>query len=725
MSSQIRLIGHSTVVLLAVLLFSTPVVGAHLANREAERLARSVTIHRDTFGIPHIYGTTDASCAFGVAYAEAEDNFAMIEEVYIHALGRAAEVYGEDSLADDLQVRQMEIPTRAMADYKNLSPRLLAICNGYIAGLNYFLAHNNVQPKLLTHFEPWYLMAAYRFYWDNDLSSVIDVSEEEQRQAIPEKAAEPSRGSNMWALAPTKSASGYAMLFINPHVRFLGIDQCYEVQVHSNEGWNMSGSTSFGFPLPEFGHNKYLGWSVTTNHPDSNDVYLETFDNPENPLAYRYGNGYRIATEWTETIKVKTDQGMQTKTFRLRKTHHGPIVALRDGKALAVRIGKIEQNGIFDQFYEMNKARSFKEFKAAISRLRFNSENIMYADRKGNIFYLYNGIVPRRNTKFDWSKPVDGSNPETEWQGYHSIDELPQVLNPKSGFLINCNSTPFRATTEGNPVETDYPKYMVGNMDNARARHIRDILSSRAKFSFEDLMRIAFDTHVPIAAEEISLLVADWEKLKQTDASRAEQLRPAIEELKAWDQKSSLQSTAMTLFRFWHKIAHEELYVPTYQDMRPSGITAKLNRLDALEAAIKNLEQTYGNWRVAWGDVNRLQRIDITKEEKFSDERESLPVAGGPVQIGINFVFISRAAAGQKRQYGTLGHAYVSLIEFGPQIRTHSISIFGTSSDPKSPHYQDQTQLYLKSQFRPAWFHFSDIKAHTERSYHPGAEKRR
>ena len=224
-----------------------------------------------------------------------------------------------------------------------------------------------------------------------------------------------------------RSASGHPLLLINPHVCFFGVGQYYEAHVHSDEGWNFSGVGRYGLPLLYMGHNEALGWAHTDDYPDFGDLYLETFDDPVRPLSYRYGDGYRTAIQWTEEIRVKTADGAETRRFTFRKTHHGPILSEQEGKPVAVRLAKLEEGGWLDQWYEMNRARSLAEFKEALRRGAIPYMNITYADRDGNIFYVYNGAVPRRSTKFDWSRPVDGSDPETEWQGYHPFDELPQL----------------------------------------------------------------------------------------------------------------------------------------------------------------------------------------------------------------------------------------------------------------------------------------------------------
>ncbi len=328
------------------------------------------------------------------------------------------------------------------------------ICQATADGLNYFLEKNpQVKPRLITKFEPWYLLAFGRFaQYQLFIYRRSGVRDAEIRTAVHEvkangltsslpppsdvatrdKAEEAWRtgqvGSNTWAISPSKSASGRSMLFINPHQPFFGPGQWIEGHVHSDSGWNLAGATFPGSPFPSLGHNDALGWSHTVNVPDIIDLWTEKFDDPKNPLNYKYGNSYRTATEWTDTVKIKIENGNETRTFKFRKTHHGPVVAVRDGNPLTVRMAKFESFGVMEQRYFMGKARNFKEFKAAMARADVPMFNTMYADREGNIWYLYNGAVPRRDQKYDWQKPVDGSDPGAEWQGYHPMEDLPQIF---------------------------------------------------------------------------------------------------------------------------------------------------------------------------------------------------------------------------------------------------------------------------------------------------------
>ncbi len=694
---------------------SSPVKGSGV-------LAKQVTIYRDTYGVPHVFGRTDASTVFGFAYAQAEDNFWRVEENFISALGRRAEIYGEEGLNEDRRNHALEIPRLAQEEYGRLDPQMRAICDGFAAGFNYYLArHPEVRPRLLKKIEPWYTLAFIRYnYYQNGFARDNNLWSTEFRTAEVAAELQQNVGSNGWVVGPSKSASGHAMLFINPHLPFFGSGQVYEGHVHSDEGWNFTGYTRFGFPFPYVGHNENGGWVSTDNSADLEDVYFETFDDPQRPLAYKYGTGYRLATERVEQILVKTATGMETRSFTMRKTHHGPVVAAIDGKLITLRMAKFESDGWLRQWYDMTRAKSLAALKRAIAPLNMLFGNVMYADRQGNTFYIYNGAVPRRDPRFDWTKPVDGSDPATEWRGYHTMAELPQLTNPETGWMQNCNTTPFLLTSEGNPNPKDYPKYMVQEGDNLRGAISREILMSKSKFTFDDWRRAAVDTRVMATATRLPELVAALkERLQSTsgdrDSQAANRLREAAAILERWDRRSTTDSVAMTLFSLWHNRVSRD---------RTQNQPGAQNFLAHFDEVLDMLERDFGNWRVAWGDLNRLQRVDESKDEKFSDNKPSLPVPGVSGNDGAVFTFYAAPEKAQKRRYGVAGGSYVSIVEFGPRVRALSVHTFGASGNPNNKHYADQAPLYARGEFKPAWLFLNDIRANLEAAYHPGEEPR-
>ena len=586
---------------------------------ETPSLAHEVTIYRDRYGVPHVFGKTDAAAVFGFAYAQAEDNFFRVEDNFIKALGRRAEVEGADGLSQDRITRLLEIPRLAREEYVRMPPEVRALVDAFAEGLNYYLAkHPEVHPRLLTRMEPWYPLAFIRYnYYQNGFLYSSGLNQNQFQVGKNGHGIEASTGSNGWVIGPSRSASGHPLLFINPHLAFFGSGQVYEGHVHSDQGWDFTGYTRFGFPFPYVGHNAYLGWVSTDNAADQADSYVETFDDPARPLAYRYGNGYRMATSWQDTIRVKTDSGLTVQVMTFRKTHHGPLFGDRQGKPLAVRMAKLEGDGWLGEWYAMTRARNLTEMKRAMAPLNMLFGNVMYADRDGHTWYMYNGAVPRRDPRFDWQSPVDGSDPATEWQGYHTMDELPQLTDPATGWMQNCNASPFLLTSDGNPDSTRFPKYMVTEGDNPRALISRRILAGKAKWSFEDWTRVAFDTRVVMADSLIPLLVQDYAKSPPDSSPDGRRLRDAMDTLRSWNHRSDTGSVATTLFVFWRST------------LGPWDSLTPAQRLERLANAQKMLEQRFGRWTVGWGEVNRLQRIDEAQDQPFSDDRPSLRRARG------------------------------------------------------------------------------------------------
>lgn len=692
-----------------------------------EELARQVTIYRDNFGTPHIDGETDEAMVFGFAYAQAEDYFWQVEDNFILAIGRYAEANGRMGLNSDLLNRAFEVVPRSKEDYAKLSPKMQAICAALTEGYNYYLAkHPEVKPRMITRYEPWMVVAYCRHamiemaYRRTNLSKKMPRMYEEIHSTI---------GSNAFAIAPQKTKSGKAMLFINPHQPWFSFGQMYEAHLRSKEGVNYTGATFLGSPFLLLGHNEEIGWGLTTNKPDIADAWRVTFDDPENPLNYRYGDGYRTATEWKEVIKVKGRSGLETRTHTFRKTHHGPITQKEDDQHyLAVQIARLYDAFLPEQHLAMMKSKSLPELKAALEMLQFQYQNVTYADRQGNIHYVYNAVIPRRDRQFDWEKPLDGSDPRTEWQGFHKIAELPQVTNPATGYVQNCNSTPFTTTDDGSPLLEDFPEYMVGEKytDERRAKMARKLLREANDVTFEDLKALAFDTTMYWAISEIPRYAQEYETLKTTNPALASKLAPYLDHLLDWDCKVTADSTAATLCHAWY----EELYGAgsPARDLKKPFLDDPSLILPALGDAAETLKKHYGDWKVKWGDVFRIQRhtevVDFLAVP-FSDKLPSLPCAGVPGPTGPLFTmhYTPRIVLPFKRtlrRYAIVGASYVSVVEFGDRIKAGTLIQYGQSADPSSPHYFDQAELLSKSELKPELFYWEDVLAGAKVSYHPG-----
>lgn len=698
---------------------------------DAQALADSVTIYRDAYGSPHIDGPTDASVVFGFAYCQAEDYFWQLEDSYVMGMGRYAELYGEEGLKVDLINRAFQVPQRSQEDVQTLDPNAKMLVEAFTAGINHYLdTHPEVEPRLIKRFEPWHMLAFGRQVILEMGWGKTGVSRDTVPTAYEEITA--AQGSNAWAISPEKTASGNAMLFCNPHQPYYGFGQFYEAHMRSGEGWNFSGATFFGSPLPTIGHNEHLGWSFTVNEPKIGNAWKVTFDDPENPLNYRYDGGYREAEEWTDTIKVKNRRKFETREVTFRKTHHGPVVKkLNDTEYLAANIGKFFTAFASRQSLQMLRAKNLDEFLESMSMMELHIFNTVYADRDGNIMYLYNGIIPKRDISFDWSKPVDGSNPKADWQGIHPLSDLPKAINPASHFVQNCNQSPFTVTDVGNPSMKDFPEYMVGEKhdDKRRAKVSRMLLRDMEDVTFDDWQRLTFDTTMYWPLVELPKYERQYKKLQETDPEAAKKVAPYIEHLLDWDFRCTVDSTQATLCLAWY----EELYGDMYrsENLQRKYIENPALRLEALVIGANKIKETFGDWKMPYGEVNRIQRhanvADLFKIP-FDDQKPSLPAYGmvGPIGTAFNMYFTPSIEIPlirrMKKHYAVVGASYVSSIEFGDRIEAGSQLQYGSSGDPDSPHFDDQAEFLSKGTYRKQLFYWDDVEAGATRVYHPGEE---
>lgn len=697
----------------------------------AKQLARKTTIYRDTYGVPHVTGPTDASVVFGFTYARAEDEFQKIQKSLLGGMGRSAELIGPGGFPMDRLMRLNEVPKHAKAEFTATDDEFKEILIAYADALNYYVAnHPEEQPVLITRFEPWHLLASSRtmnlalLTKNPEYQYLVKVMKQQaadskkNKPKLPEpKPKDEQDGSNMWAINPSRSATGNAMLLINPHIK---LTEVYEGHLHSETGLNVSGGFAYGsFLFPFAGHNEKLGWSLTVNYPDIVDVYVESFNHPYDPFKYRYNDQWLTAETWKETIKIKQADGtLIEQEITCLKTHHGPVLILFDKKGYAIRTAMIREGGMPQQFYQMAKAKNHNEFQKAVSKRALVFHNIMYADVEGNTWYVYNSATPRRDPTIDWTKPVPGNTSATEWSGYHTLQELPQVLNPACGWMQNCNSSPFSTSTKKeSPQRKNYPRYLGHrDQDNNRVKISKRILSHDKKFTFNTWSDAAWDTQVNEANTWITgmskaLSSIERETTNQRHTLLAKSVKPLVDELKSWDHQCEQNSIASTLFHLWYEKMGRRI-----QRNKPNDIAT----LEVLYVVKKDLKNKFGDWRVEYGKVFRHQRPNRAGQ-LAGDTGKSFPIAGGHPRVGMVFTYLSREFPGSKKRYGFHGHSYVSVIEFDPKgIRAKSIVPYGQSTNPNSPHYLDQAPLYANGQFKPAWFTMDEIRKNTSRSYRPG-----
>jgi len=692
--------------------------------------AQRVTITRDDWGIPHIVGRSDADAVFGAIYAQAEDDFGRIEANYLAALGRTAEAEGESAIWADVRQRLFVDPVDLQDRYRNSPSWLRTLMDAWADGLNYYLAtHPQVHPKVLTRFEPWMALSFTEGSIGGDIEriSLTDLKAFyggmfEPKTALETGAqAQEPRGSNGIAIAPGNSANGRALLLINPHTSFYFRA---ELQMTSSQGLNAYGASTWGQFFIYQGFNPDIGWMHTSSGVDNVDEFAETVERQGGNLFYRYGKQYRPVTMVPITVKYRRSDGsladFSLVTFR---THHGPIVAARDGKMIAEAL-MWKPVPALQQSWLRTKTHDLLSY-LDVAALQANSSNdTILADRKGEIAYLHPQFVPVRDDKFDYTRPVDGSDPATDWKGLHKLESLPQVADPGTGWIRNTNDWPWSAAGRDSPRARDFPRYMDEVGENWRGIHADKVLTDQRRFTPESLIAAAFDTWLPAFATLVPQLTAANDALPADDARKASLAEP-IALLRGWDNRWSTDSEATTLAIIWGDTLWpdvgafakaERMNVPDYIAKRVSPEA----KLAALVKAKDRLIHDFGSWRVKWGEINRFQRLDDSIDPHFDDAKPSLAVPFTSAQWGSLASFGAKPYPNTKRYYGSSGNSFVAVVEFGPKLRAWAVTAGGESGDPKSAHFNDQAQRYIDGKLRPVYFYPADLTGHVEHSYHPG-----
>ncbi|PSR53496.1 acylase [Adhaeribacter arboris] len=696
-----------------------------------QQKAKQTTIIRDNFGIPHIYGTTDADAVFGLLYAQCEDDFKRVEMNYIEKLGRLAEVKGESELYNDLLIRLLIDSTEAVADYNKAEPWLKKLLNAYADGINYYLYKNSqVKPALLHRFKPWYPL----LWTDGSIGAIntADVTVTELKNfytgsqdfssAIPKNAELPS-GSNGFAFAPAKTESGNAILYINPHVTFYFRP---EVQVQSQEGLNAYGAVTWGQFFVYQGFNEHCGWMHTSGNTDVADLYEEKIIKKNKALFYQFNNSLKPVTQKKITLRYREGNALKTKIITAYYTHHGPVMAQRNGKWLSLKSYNRSLTSLI-QSWQRTKAKSLDEYKKVMDLKANTSNNTVYADNKGNIAYWHGNFIPIRDPKLNWSKPIDGSVAATEWQGLHKVDESVHLYNPSSGWIQNCNSTPFTASGPSSPKKENYPAYMAPDGENFRGINAVKIFGSSEKYTLDKVIAAAYNTHLVAFDVLLPALLKAYEENKGT--ATYQPLAEPMKLLTDWDRNSSETSVATTLAIEWaQKLspAIRQVYVDQgeadqVQKTQKFAQTASADQLlgPLLEVKLE-LQSKFGKWQVAWGEINRYQRLSGDLDQKFDDAQPSLPSGFAPSTWGCLPSFVSRTYPGTNKRYGYNGNSFVCAVEFGKRIKAKSLLAGGNSGDPKSKHFDDQAIMYTKGQFKEVLFYREDVAKHAEKTYHPG-----
>ena len=703
--------------------------------KRLKELAQKVSILRDRWGIPHIYGKTDADVVFGLMYAQCEESFERVERNYLQILGRIAELDGEAYLFEDLKMKIIYDTAAAIADYHNASPWLKKLLQAFADGINYYLyKHPEVTPAVLTHFEPWFpLMFTDGAYISTntggleteDMKNLYGGNFRFSDVGERSKGNNESSGSNAFAIAPSKTLFGKALLYINPHVSFY-----FRTEVHlvSEEGLNAYGAATWGQFFIFQGFNQHCGWMHTSSMADAADLYEEKIIRKGKDFFYEYDGELKPVSTKKIFVAYKKDGRLMPDSIIIYFTHHGPVMGSRNGRWLSLKEKNRSVNGLIQSWQRM-KANNFNEFKNTMELKANASTNTLYADDKGNIAYWHGNFIPKRDTAFNWSLPVDGTTSATEWKGIHETDEIVHLENPNQGWIQNCNSTPFSAAGFTTINKNLYPAYMAPEAENFRSLRAIEEIEKEKKFTIEKLIAVGYDPYLSIFDSLLPSLFNAYDALPATDPLHIK-LKEPVSLLRSWDKKSSVSSVEATLAVFW---AYQLLSVDHSAGTNDAANdqirlirsvvrnTSATQKLEILHSVLSGLQRMYGSWKIPWGQINRYQRTTGRIYPTFSDDDKSFPVGMAPAFLG-SLPAYETVWNNTQKQYGVAGNSFVAVVEFGEKIRAKSVVAGGQSFDPRSKHFIDQAQMFLEGKFKEVFFYKADVEKNAESNYHPGTE---
>lgn len=717
--------------LFSILLIALLSCGPQSPETELQRWqahAANVEILRDDFGIAHVYGKTDADAVFGMLYAQCEDDYYRVERNYLWGMGRLAEAEGEEQLYSDLRANLYMTIEEAKEMYEQSPEWLKKLCLAFADGVNYFLhTHPEVKPMVLDRYEPWMALSFSEGSIGADIESVSTRKLQEFYGSDNRKASllgqeiqqpfliEEPQGSNGFAISGNLTQSGNAMLVINPHTSFYFRP---EIHVVSEEGLNAYGAVTWGQFFVYQGFNEHNGWMHTSSYADVIDEFYHEVKEEEGKYFYRYGDEWRPLEQKEITLSYKSADTVLSKSFTFFRTHHGPIThEIEEGWVATSLMWK--PIAALEQAFIRTKTSNYAEFREMMEYKANSSNNTVYADKDGTIAYFHGNFIPRRDISFDYSKPVNGSDPATDWQGLHEVDELIQLLNPGNGWIQNCNSTPFTSALEYSPKKEDYPYYMATEPENFRGVHAIQVFTGRSGFTLDNLIEASYDPYLPAFEKLIPGLVSAFDQMGKSS------MKAPLEVLRKWDMKVSKESVGMSLAHF---------YISAYlqKGPRPEGMslmervnyygtdTPLQERLRIFEEVLKKMEEDFGTWEIAWGEINRLQRLDGHYKMTFDDDKPSIAVGMASGNWGALASFGSRGVTNTKKIYGTYGNSFVAVVEFGEKVSAKSILAGGQNADPESPHFFDQAQRYADADFKEVAFYREDVEKRTKEHYQPG-----
>ena len=690
--------------------------------------ASQVTIIRDEWDVPHIYGKTDADAVFGLMYAQCEENFDQIELNYLEMLGRTAEVNGEKAIYEDLMMRLIQDSAEAIKDFNRSPAWFKNLLQAHADGLNYYLyKHPQVHPKAIHYFKPWY----HLMWTDGSVSPTrtggIKTEDVESFYGHQNKLIartnfnfedKISTGSNGFAIAPMHSKNGAALLYINPHVPFYFRS---EMHMNSEEGLNVYGAVTWGQMFIYQGFNEHCGWMHTSSYADVADVYEEKIKKVKSGWVYTYDKEEKNVVKRNISLNYNEAGKIKSKTFLTYKTIHGPVMGSNNGKWLSLQENNRSLNALMECWVR-TKATNLKAYQKALSLLANNSNNTVFADGEGNIAYWHGNFMPKRNTSYDYSLPVDGSIKSTNWQGVHALNEIVQSINPINGWLQNCNATPFTVAGLHSPKANLYPVYMAPDGENGRGITAVKLLEQVDKINLDDLIHLGYNKHM----SAFDVLLPPFLAYTKT-ITLNEREKKAIDYLSNWNHDGDTASVATSIAIEWATEWSKEIPAALTEETstqvwkkyeRMVEAVPNEKKLQLLNKVLAQLEKMYGSWEITWGSINRYQRVN--PGEKWSDALPSIAVAQASSKWGTLPAFESKRLEQTNKRYGYSGNSFIAAVSFGKKLEAKTIITGGQSRFANSTHFIDQAQKYINGDFKTIHFYKEDVLANEVTSYKPG-----
>ena len=679
----------------------------------------------DEWGVPHIFADTNKHAFRALGWAQMRSHGDLILRLYGQARGRAAEYWGEEFLDSDRQVWRYGLPQQGEAGYASLRPKMKGYLDAFAAGVNAYVREHPDQiadrlevvlpvegTDVMAHAQRVlnFFATANGYAGGTSVDRLVRqwMNRPSSTSVAPDTARPEALGSNAFAVGPTRSASGNAMLMANPHLGWSDFMRFYEAQVEA-PGYDAYGATLVGMPTLAIAFNDHLAWTHTVNALDASDVYELTLT--DDGQGYRFDGEARTFSTQTHELEIKRSDGsMRTETLTVKRSVHGPVVAEHEGKALAVRTVLGDTPNAVEAWWRMGQAESLEAFQDALDGLDLPFFTVMYADDDGHIMHLFNGRVPERSqgdTPF-WEGIVPGDTSETLWTDYHAYDELPKLINPDSGWLQNANDPPWHTTVPGlDPA--NYPDYMAPERMNFRAQQLGNLLKSDDAITFEELIGIKHSTKMLLADRVLDELIP---AARASDSPLAQQAAQVLDD---WDRRADADSRGAVLFSFWLQAVGADglakgLFQAPWDASKPFGTPTTLGNLDqavqALAGAAQQVQNRFGRLDVPWGEVMRLRAGDV-----------DLPGNGASGDPAGTVRVVSFAPDQDGKFRSVFGDSFIMAVEFGDGVNARALLTYGNASQSGSPHVGDQLKLAAEKRLRPVWRTRDEIEDHlTERT---------